>query len=122
MRKLWGILAAAAGFTAGLLFAKKSGKELRKELHKAKSGTEAAEKMGKAYLDAAGEAIEEAKDVMGSKEVKKYLKEGKKKWGSVSEEAKKKGEELLKEAKEKGAEVWEGAKKKAKEIKKKYEK
>lgn len=70
-------IAGLAGGTAlGLLFAKKSGKDLRKQL-KGKNSKQIAEVLGKELLDAGKDMKEVAEEIAESKQVKQLVNKGK---------------------------------------------
>ncbi len=73
MKKL--LFGLIAGISAGLLFAPKSGKNLRKELRKSDSKFTA---FGQALRDAAKDVGDEAKGVLNSKDVQEMIASGKK--------------------------------------------
>ncbi len=73
MKKI--LLGLVAGISAGLLFAPKSGKILRKELRKSDAKFSA---FGNALVDAAKDVGDEAKGVINSKDVQDLIASGKK--------------------------------------------
>ncbi len=115
MKKLSTILGLLGGAVFGVLFAKKSGKELRKDLSLAKDKGKACEILGGALLDAGKESISEVENLLRRPEVKKFIedskdkidqmheyieKEGKKMYKNASDKAKKKGRVLIKDIKD----------------------
>ena len=110
------ILALTAGYAGGLLLAKKSGKDLRKELKKSENP---AKTMFNAMKDADLEAFKDFKDWWeNSEKIQSLVKTGKDYFAEVSNEAKEMGTEAIKKTSQELERVANDAQKAANKLKK----
>lgn len=121
MRKLFTLVATAAGVCFGMMFAKKSGQKLREELTKAKTGKKRAQLLVDEFLKMGKDAAKEIEKLKDSKEVKALIKKGKMKANDLTKEIKKRKDEIVKTAKKEGKKLVKKGKKavKSKTTKKK---
>ncbi|PCI24880.1 hypothetical protein COB57_03870 [Candidatus Peregrinibacteria bacterium] len=111
--RIFQFLAGILGGTAlGLLFAKREGKSLRKELS-GKSSKDIAEALGKEMLELGKDAQETVQEIMESPKVKKAIKKGK---TAATKVAKKVIKNVKKEAKKVYKEAAPKVKKAAKKV------
>lgn len=95
MKKVATFIGAASGVVFGLLFAKKSGKELRTSLAKSKNASQAAEILGKALVDAGKESITELKNFSNKEEVQDFIKKSKQKLKEIESQLEQEGKKAL---------------------------
>jgi gas vesicle protein len=87
MRKLFGLIGFAGGILFGLMFANKSGKQMRKEIAASKD-EEVLPKIGKEFVQAGKSFLDTVKDA-ADEPVKDMIKKGHKKGNALMKEAKK---------------------------------
>ena len=110
------LLTLTAGYAAGLLLAKKTGKTLRKELANSENP---AKTMFEAMKDADLEAFEDFKDWWNNSEkIQNLVKTGKEYFAEISEEAKEMGSEAVKKTTKELERVAKDATKAAEKLKK----
>lgn len=110
MKKLLGIITFFGGALFGLLFATKSGKEMRQEIAKTKD-EEVVSKLGKELLDSGKNFIEAVKDA-ADKPVKDAIQKGQDRGAEMIKLAKKKVIKLKKDARKQVDKVTKRVKKK----------
>jgi len=111
--KVFAFIGAIFGMAFGLLFAKKSGKELRHELSGTKNSKEAAKVIGQAVVSAGKASAEEIKKISKTPEVQKMIKKGKKKVSQMEKYIEKQGHKLIKKVETKINQVKKGTTKKS---------
>ena len=110
------LLTLTAGYAAGLLLAKKTGKTLRKELANSENP---AKTMFEAMKDADLEAFEDFKDWWNNSEkIQNLVKTGQEYFADIAEEAKEMGEEAVKKTTKELERVAKDASKAAEKLKK----
>jgi len=110
------LLTLSAGYAAGLLLAKKTGKTLRKELSKSENP---AKTMFNAMKDADLQAFDDFKDWWSNSEkVQSLVKTGKEYFEDIAEEAKEMGKEAVEKTTKELERVAKDAKKVAEKLKK----
>jgi gas vesicle protein len=111
------LLTLSAGYAAGLLLAKKTGKTLRKELANSENP---ARTMFEAMKDADMQAFSDFKDWLNNSEkLQELVKTGKEKFAEIAKEAKEMGEEAIQKTTKELERVAKDATKVAADLKKK---